>query len=255
MFKTDREPPDHYYPMTNEQTIDETSEQPADPATGGDELPIFPTTAPPVFSDAEATVALFEPLFERLADVVEIPDEQLTRPTPCRGFNVEQLRNHVLGWLSFFAAALSDPSGAQTRPDADSWTISDGHEPAGVVERAAAAIISAARDGVGSRVVTMSQARMAGDGVLAMALGEYLVHGWDLASATGRTWSGPNDDDWCEAAEPALAFLRTTVAPEYRGEDSGFFGQEVAAADDATAFERLLCFAGRDPSWTAPARA
>jgi uncharacterized protein (TIGR03086 family) len=85
---------------------------------------------------------------------------------------------------------------------------------------------------------------MAGDGVLAMALGEYLVHGWDLAVATGREWSAAED-----AAEAALAFLRSTVRPEHRGPDSGFFDEEVAPDPDASAFERLLCFAGRDPGW------
>jgi uncharacterized protein (TIGR03086 family) len=242
IFKTIDGPNHHDGTMSNTDTDAQTESQ--------SELPIFPTTAPPELADVDTTIALFEPVLDRLADMVEIPDQQLTWPTPCQGFNVDQLRNHVLGWLSFFAAALSDPTAAQQRPDADSWKLAEGHEPAGVVERASAAITSAVRDGVASELVTMSQARMAGDGVLAMALGEYLVHGWDLATATGRRWTEPGDGDWSQAAEPALAFLHTTVAPEYRGEDSGFFGDEVTAADDASTFERLLCFAGRDPGWT-----
>jgi hypothetical protein len=55
------------------------------------------------------------------------------------------------------------------------------------------------------------------------------------------------------AAEAALAFLKTTVAPEYRGPDSGFFGYEVPAPEGAGPFEQLLCFTGRDPQWTPPA--
>jgi uncharacterized protein (TIGR03086 family) len=101
---------------------------------------------------------------------------------------------------------------------------------------------------VADDVVTMSQARMAGDGVLAMALGEYLVHGWDLARATGRAWPPAESADDA-AAEAALAFLQTTVAPEHRGPDSGFFDAEVAAPTGAGAFVRLLCFGGRDPEW------
>ena len=80
-----------------------------------------------------------------------------------------------------------------------------------------------------------------------MALGEYLVHGWDLAVSTGRSWEAAE-----AAAEPALAFLHTTIAPEYRGPDSGLFGEEVTAPPGATVFERLLCFAGRHPDWTPP---
>jgi uncharacterized protein (TIGR03086 family) len=81
-----------------------------------------------------------------------------------------------------------------------------------------------------------------------MDLGEDLVHGWDLAVATGRSWEAGD-----AAAEPALAFLRTMVAPEHRGPDSGFFDAEVPAPPDATSFERLLCFTGRHPDW-APAQ-
>ncbi|MEL6982749.1 MAG: hypothetical protein AAFO29_10035, partial [Actinomycetota bacterium] len=80
-------------------------------------------------------------------------------------------------------------------------------------------------------------------------------HGWDLAVATDRTWTPANADSdggdrFEEASVAALAFLETTVAPEYRGPDSGFFGHEVEAPVDATAFQRLLCFAGRQPDWS-----
>jgi hypothetical protein len=45
------------------------------------------------------------------------------------------------------------------------------------------------------------------------------------------------------------------ITPEYRSEDGagGYFGPEVAVPDGAPALHRLLGFAGRDPSWTAPA--
>lgn len=71
------------------------------------------------------------------------------------------------------------------------------------------------------------------------------VHGWDLAVSTGRSWEASD-----AAAAPALAFLHTTIAPEHRAPDSGFFDEEVTAPQGATAFERLLCFAGRHPGWT-----
>ena len=85
---------------------------------------------------------------------------------------------------------------------------------------------------------------MQGAAVLAMALGEYLVHGWDLAVSTGAEWQAP-----AGAAGPALAFLESTVSPEYRGPDSGFFGAEVQPAPGATDMEKLLCFSGRNPKW------
>ena len=109
--------------------------------------------------------------------------------------------------------------------------------------------MAAIEDGVAGEVVVMSEARMAGDGVLAMALGEYLIHGWDLAVATDRTWRGA-EAAADAAASAALDFLRSTVRPEFRGPDTGFFDEEVPPSGGATAFEQLLCFAGRHLEWT-----
>lgn len=211
-----------------------------------DELPIFPATAPDIFSDAAATNAMFEPVLDRLADVVGFDADAAQAPTPCDSYDAAQLRDHVLGWLQFFATALNDPEGETTRLDPATWTLSaDGPAPADIVQAAKADIAAAVDRGVAGWLVVMSQARMPGDAVLAMALGEYIVHGWDLARATGVAWSA--DDEACEAGR---AFLLGMVAPEYRGKDSGFFDDEVAVDDTASALDRLLGFAGRNPTWT-----
>ena len=91
---------------------------------------------------------------------------------------------------------------------------------------------------------------MDGPGAFAMVLGEYLVHGWDLAVAVGAPWTPP-----AQACEAALAFFSGMVLPEYRGEDGGFFGEEVPVDPDAPALDRLLGFAGRRPDWTRSSRA
>ncbi len=139
---------------------------------------------------------------------------------------------------------LNDPAGAAERLDPGTWNLGPQRRPADLVRQGAADIESAIDAGAASALIVMSQARMTGDAVLAMALGEYLVHGWDLAVSTGRSWEAAD-----VAAEPALGFLHTTIAPGHRGPDSGFFDEEVTAPPEATAFERLLCFAGRHPDW------
>ena len=88
---------------------------------------------------------------------------------------------------------------------------------------------------------------MSGPGATGMVLGEYVVHGWDLATALGRPWTPPQD-----AVATAHAFFAGVVVPEYRGPDGGFFLDEVHVADDAPALDRLLGFAGRVPGWTPP---
>ena len=51
-----------------------------------------------------------------LAPVVDgIAQDQLHQPTPCAELDVEQLRNHMLGWLTTFAAGFADPDGQAPR--------------------------------------------------------------------------------------------------------------------------------------------
>ena len=56
-------------------------------------------------------------LLDDLAALIgEIAPEQGPLPTPCPGFDVATLQQHVLGWLNAFAVTLSDP---EDRPDLD----------------------------------------------------------------------------------------------------------------------------------------
>jgi uncharacterized protein (TIGR03086 family) len=209
------------------------------------ELPVFPTAAPAVLSDRQATQALFAEVLGRLAAVVDVGPEQLDRSTPCADFTVAELRDHVLGWLQFFAAALSDPAASSPRPDPEGFALGDGPPAGEVVARALGDIQRAIAGGAASELVTMSSARMAGDGVLGMALGEYIVHAWDLATATGQPYAAPE-----AAIGPAHELLLGMVAPEYRGPGTGFFDVEVPVPDDASPLDKLLGFAGRDPRWS-----
>lgn len=208
------------------------------------ELPIFPTSAPAVFCDPDAVEQLFADALAGLADVVDVNDDHLDAATPCAGFSVGELRTHTLGWLTFFAAALLDPNATTPRPEPELFTLAGEASARQVVERALADIQTAIAADAAGQMITMTSSRMAGDGVLAMALGEYIIHAWDLATATGQLYAAPE-----AAVEPAHEFLQGMVAPEYRGPDSGFFDAEVAVPEDAAALDRLLGFAGRDPQW------
>lgn len=207
-------------------------------------LPIFPAVAPESLNDPVTAAGLFGPVIEALAAVVDIPTDLLDRPTPCAEFTVDQLRAHTVGWLQFFAQALADPAAEAGRPNPEAWQLPQGERAEAAVREAGATIDTAIAGGVADQLVVMSEARMQGGAVLAMALGEYIVHGWDLATATGQPWP-----EFTNEAVPALEFLRTTVSPEYRGPDTGFFDHETPAPDDATPLMQLLCFAGRDPQW------
>jgi uncharacterized protein (TIGR03086 family) len=215
--------------------------------TTSDEIPYFPAPAPAVCSGPpDDVLALVTPVLDDLAGVVARPgSDDLHGPTPCPQWDVEALRDHVLGWLQFFAAALADPDRTVPRLDPDAYRAADDdRDPPAVVRQASATISRAVRGGVQERRVIVSQTRMDGPAVLGMLLGEYLTHGWDLARALDLPWSP--DPAACEAA---LAFFRGTVQPQFRGGDAGMFEAEVPVPADAPALERMLGFAGRDREW------
>lgn len=229
---------------TTQQTTEQTTEQTTRPTAA--DLPLFPVPAPELFSDPDRVLALLDPVLADLAAVASgSTGTDPAAPTPCAGFDLAALRDHVLGWLQQFANALADPDRLTERPDPTAYRwADDDRDPGDVVRSAAATIAQAVRGGVLGREVGMTQARMTGPSVLGMTLGEYLVHGWDLATATGQPWRPP-----AEAAEAAQEFFAGMIAPEYRGPDSGFFADEVPVPEGAPAIDRLVGFAGRDPGW------
>ena len=81
---------------------------------------------------------------------------------------------------------------------------------------------------------------MPGSVVIGMHLTEELVHGWDLAVATGQEL--PIDP---AAAELALGVLRPVPEEMLRGPN---FGPEVAVPADAPSGIALVAFLGRDPA-------
>jgi uncharacterized protein (TIGR03086 family) len=215
------------------------------------QLPYFTVTVPPGLAAApDVLIAHLRAALYPLAGVLAgSAGADPTSPTPCADYDLSALRDHVLGWLEFFAAALADPDRRAPRPDPMTPPATvDADELRRLVLSAATTIEQAVRDGVQGRDVALSASRMSGPAALGMLLGEYLVHGWDLAVATGVSWAPP--DAACDLARELLAGM---VTDEYRGAEHGAFAAEIAVAEDAPALDRLLGFAGRDPRWTPPA--
>jgi len=190
---------------------------------------------------------LLPSVLDDLAELVQsIPQEQFDDPTPCPDFNVAALRAHILGWVTYFATALSDADKPSERPDPSEFSAPDDPTAAADVVRAAARRISkAVRDGVADQPVTLLDSTMPGSVILGMTLGEYLVHGSDLAKSTGKQWDPPT-----AATLAALDFMPGMLTDEYRGEDQSF-GYQVEVGQDAPPLDRLLGFCGRNPAWTA----
>jgi uncharacterized protein (TIGR03086 family) len=74
-----------------------------------------------------------------------------------------------------------------------------------------------------------------------MVVAEVVLHGWDLARATGQ------DVAW---SEEVAAYLRREVEQTAElGRGMGLYGEAVPVADDASDLDRALAVSGRNPNW------
>lgn len=185
-------------------------------------------------------IELLEGVLTKTGTVVANVDEpRSTAMTPCDEFDVQQLMNHIVGWIQVFEAGCNgrtfdgDPSAYVCGPDAASEfaKLADG-------------VVSGWKEYGFDREVRISGGSMMPAAmVFNMTVMEYLAHGWDLASATGQ----PNPYSEAEATE-VLARAKATLPPEYQGEGMAF-GAPVPVADNAPAIDQLIGFLGRDPKW------
>jgi uncharacterized protein (TIGR03086 family) len=192
----------------------------------------------------EKTTDLLVAVLTDLEPVVGgVSGEQLQDPTPCTELNVGQLRTHILGWLTTFAAGFADPDGQAPLDRIEGYTVPA--DPASEVRSASAEMAAALHGGAAGRPLRLGGSAMPGDMALSMILWEYQVHGWDLARATGQPWSPP-----AAAAEESLEFAPGMLTPDYQG-DGKAFAPRVPVPATAPALDRLLGLSGRDPGWPA----
>jgi uncharacterized protein (TIGR03086 family) len=196
-------------------------------------------------TSTDLTRANLATVLDDLATVVgAIAPARSHAPTPCADFDVAQLRDHVLGWLTTFAAGFADADGHAPNSDITGFHApADPAEAATDVRAAAEHLDRALRDGAAQRPLWLGEASMPGELALGLILWEYQVHGWDLAAATGQRWAPP-----AAAAEESLAFAPGMLSEDYQGEGKPF-GPRVAVAEDAPTMDRLLGLSGRDPGW------
>ena len=171
--------------------------------------------------------------------VAGIRDDQLGDPTPCAGTPVAGLLAHVVGLTTAFRmAAEKTPARGQPSASPDDlpadWRT---RIPAQLDALAAAWQRPSAWEGTAEAGGVVMPAPVAA----IVALDEVLVHGWDLAVATGQAY----------AADPTSVAACTEFAAQAaaEGPTPGLFGPPVPVPDDAPPLDRLLGLTGRDPSW------
>jgi len=180
--------------------------------------------------------------------IAGITDEQLGEPTPCPRYSLGDLLDHVDDLAQAFthAATKQVPAEGGPSPSGDGRRLEDGwrtHIPKRLLAMAEAWRDPAAWEGATAAGGVELPGEIAG----LVALNETMVHGWDIAQATGHAY-----DVEPESAEQCIQVMGPRPGEERPVGDDVPFGRPREVAVDASPLDRLVATMGRDPSWATP---
>ncbi len=189
------------------------------------------------------------PAARAMATVTQgISDDDLTRPTPCPAYSVGDLLDHVVGLTGEFTRAAT----REPRPDgvpAGPGNPTAAHLPPDWRERLPEQLDRLVdawrRPEAWEGIAEAGGVTMPADIAALVTLDELVLHGWDLAKATGQPYE-PDD----ATAQAVYEFTSMSAAPGQEAAREGLFGPVVEVPDDAPLFDRALGLGGRDPQWS-----
>jgi uncharacterized protein (TIGR03086 family) len=181
------------------------------------------------------------PAAEEMSALVRaVPEELLGEATPCPDYCLGDLIDHVGGLALAFAAAAAKEGGPLTAAARPGDAARLGPDWRARIPRDLAALATAWQDPAAWAGLTrVGGVDLPGEVAGVVALDELVVHGWDIARASGQPLT----------PEPAdLAVVHGFLA-----QAGGPFGPVVAVPEQAPLLDRVAGLAGRDPGWLPPA--
>jgi uncharacterized protein (TIGR03086 family) len=186
------------------------------------------------------------PAAERLAQLVaSTAGDLLEGPTPCPAYGVGDLMDHVGGLAIAFTDAAKKTPSAGGSPGASGDASRLGDDWRTRIPRDLGFLAEAWRDPAAwSGTTEAGGLELPGEVAGLVALNELVVHGWDLARATGQPYQC--DDVSLGAAHTFLGSFATGPGEQREGP----FGPVVEVPDDAPLVGRVVGLSGRNPEWT-----
>jgi uncharacterized protein (TIGR03086 family) len=189
--------------------------------------------------DAEPAGGLARALEATRTLVDGVRDEQWADPTPCPDWNVADLVRHIISGNRLFVGILDGEQPGTPGGSPPAGSAPPGSDLPGAYRDAAARLLSAfSRPGVLEETFTVPFGTVPGSVALHLRITELLVHGWDLARATGQPARFPGD-----LAEQELAFSRRALTGIPPGRNP--FGPPQPAGEEAVPLDRLAALLGR----------
>lgn len=180
---------------------------------------------------------LFEQAVRHTGGIVAgIGDDRWGDPTPCEAWDVREVVQHLVDELRWTVPLAEGRTIEEVGDRLDGDLL--GGAPAKAFEEAGREAVEAVRrPGVLTSPTHVSYGPIPGAVYLGHLLNDLVVHGWDLARATGQETAIPG-----ELADACWAIM----APQVQlVEGSGVFGPSLDIADGADVQTALLALEGR----------
>ncbi|MEU6851283.1 TIGR03086 family metal-binding protein [Actinacidiphila alni] len=171
-----------------------------------------------------------------------VTDDRLTGATPCPDYDTRALVNH---WIAYTGLGMELRARKQPYPD-DLATRDFTAEPgwaAAYAEQLRRSADAWADPAAWEGDLDMGGMAMPAEAIAGMLFMELLLHGWDVAKATGQEFRADP-----ESGKLLLAIVReqAEMFRQYKG-----FAEPVEPPAGATDFEIAVALSGRDPYWAA----
>jgi len=177
----------------------------------------------------------------RTADVLAgVTDDQLDGATPCEKLTLREVVAHLGGLGVAFAAAARKDLGELTDspPGAEAFEL-DADWRSRYPDNLALLADAWREPGAWDGMTRVGGVDLPGQVCGMVGLTEVVVHGWDVAVASGQDYAV--DDDVAEAVRAHLASFTAD------GPVEGLFDSAVEIDSSATTLERAIALSGRDP--------
>ena len=178
-----------------------------------------------------------------MADLVRnVPEDKLGGPTSCPDYTLGDLVEHVGGFsLAFTAAATKTPLEGEQGPGGDASRLEPDWRTS--IPQRLEAMAEAWKDPEAwTGMTSAGGVDLPGEIGGLVALDELVVHGWDVAKASGQPY---------EASDDELGAVNGFVSQFGPDGTDGLFGPRVPVPDDAPLLDRVIGLTGRDPNWSA----
>jgi uncharacterized protein (TIGR03086 family) len=173
-----------------------------------------------------------------LAGAALVTPQLLQRPTPCPGWDLETLLDHVSDSIGVLHEAIS--AGGASASAAPPGYPGPGPDPVARLRAQAAGLLGAcAAAGPAERRVAIGDRELTASMVAVTGAIEITVHGWDISVACGARRPVP----------PGLAIVLLPIAPLLitPGTRPGLFADPVRLPGPASLGDQLVASLGRQP--------